>query len=419
MKKSYAFIIIILSSCTLFGQTNFNFNWKFHKGIIKEAQLPGYNDNDWRQLDLPHDWSIEDINTSDTANGRIISGPFDSNAESGKHSGFTVGGTAWYRKHFKISQADTNKIVYIYFDGVYMNSDLWINGHHIGNQPYGYTANWYNLTPYLNYGEKENIIAVEVKNVGLNSRWHSGSGIYRDVTLSIVDKIHFKPWGISVKSIQADSTQAKIQVEVQIENHTKTGIVTNLLIEIIDSKSETIASKTISTYIHHQLPSKTKANLTVKDPKLWSTDTPHLYQVVCTIKSEDMILDQNETAFGIRTIEFDPEKGMFLNGKNIKLKGGALHATNGPLGACAYYRAEERRVELLKKCGFNSIRCAHNPPSKAFLDACDRLGMLVIDETFDVWSIGWLPDDYHKYFNEWWQHDVQNMVLRDRMIPVP
>ena len=395
----------------------FNFDWKFQKGKIREAQLLDFDDSNWRTLDLPHDWSIEDLPVTDTSNGRIISGPFDSHAESGKHSGFTVGGTGWYRKHFKLSVSDTGKIVYINFDGIYMNYDIWINGHHIGNQPYGYTANWFDLTNYLNYGAKENVIAIEVKNEGINSRWYSGSGIYRDVTLSFFSKIHAKPWGIFVNTLSADSGKAKIKIETQIANNTNSGKDLNVLFEIFDSKSNKVVSKEIITYAHQKVLSHTLVNFTIDNPQLWSPDSPELYKVRCSLFSGNELQDKSETTFGIRTIEFDPEKGMFLNGKNIKLKGGAMHSNNGPLGACAYYRAEERRVELMKKCGFNAVRCAHNPPSKNFLDACDRLGILVIEEAFDVWAQGWLPDDYQRYFNEWWKHDVQNMVLRDRNHP--
>ena len=423
MKRNQLTLILLIivqlniSAQNKLNETLFNYDWKFCLGNIEGGEKPELNDNTWRHIDLPHDWSIEDLNIPDTTNGRMISGPFDSNAESGKHSGFTVGGTGWYRKHFKLSSLDTGKIVYINFDGIYMNYDVWINGHHIGNQPYGYTANWYNLTPYIHYGEKGNIIAVRVKNEGVNSRWYSGSGIYRNVTLSIVDKIHVSPWGLFVQTPKVDSSQAEILVEANILNRTDINKDVDILFEIYHSKSEIVASKKISTQIHHQVPSNTKARLTIDKPELWSPDSPELYRIVCIIKLGNTVLDEHETTFGIRTIEFDPENGMFLNGKNIKLKGGALHANNGPLGACAYYRAEERRVELMKNLGFNAIRCAHNPPSKVFLDACDRLGMLVIDETFDVWQNGWLPDDYHKYFNEWWKHDVRNMILRDRNHP--
>ena len=422
MIKFILLTLTILISSATFGQeitrdSLINFNWKFQKGTADGAENYEYDDTDWRNIELPHDWSIEDLEITDTANGRIISGPFDSKALEGKHSGFTVGGTAWYRKHFKISESDKDKIVYINFDGVCMNSDFWINGHHLGIQPYGYTAFWYDLTKYLNYGDKENIIAIEVKNEGMNSRWYSGSGIYRNVSLSIVNQVHIKPWGVYIITNNVDSSKSEIQIELSLLNNTYQNQDVNIHFEVIDNQSKVVASKYISTRIHHQVPSRTKASILLNNPQLWSLESPTLYKLICTVRSPKEILDKAEIPFGVRTISYDSEKGMFLNGKSIRLKGGALHANNGPLGACAYPRAEERRVELLKDLGFNAIRCAHNPPSAAFLDACDKIGMLVIDEAFDVWSQGWLEDDYQKYFNEWWRHDVQNMVLRDRNHP--
>lgn len=424
MKKIriYSLALATMFSLPSFGQqitrdSLFNFGWKFQKGKLQGAEIYKYNDNDWKNVDLPHDWSIEDLITTDTNRGRIISGPFDSKAIAGKHSGFTVGGTAWYRKHFKIPESDKGKIVYLNFDGVYMNADFWINGRHLGNQPYGYTAVWFDLTNYLNFGEKDNVIAVEVKNEGLNSRWYSGSGIYRNVTISIVNDLYVKPWGLSVKSTQVDSLESQIKVETNIDNKTDQNKDVDILFDIINAHSKIVATKKIVTQINHQYPSKTTAIIKINNPDLWSPESPSLYKLVCTILSKNKILDQSEVRFGIRSISYDSEKGMFLNSKSIKLKGGALHSNNGPLGACAYPRAEERRIELLKSLGFNAIRCGHNPPSTAFLDACDRTGMLVIDEAFDVWSKGWLKDDYQEYFNEWWKHDVRNMVLRDRNHP--
>ena len=422
MNKFSSFISVLLITNSLFGQTVtrdslFNFDWRFHKGGIKGAENKEFKDIDWRLVDLPHDWSIEDLNITDTTNKRIISGPFDSKAIAGKNSGFTVGGTGWYRKHFIIPQKDTAKIVYIMFDGVYMNADVWINGYHLGNHPYGYTAFWYDLTKHLYYGEKDNVIAVEVKNEGLNSRWYSGSGIYRDVTLSIVDKIHAAPWGIFVSTPVIDSESSKVQVVSTLNNGTSSWQDIKYMVRIFSPDNTIVTQKEITTGLNQCAASNIKTELKVDNPKLWSPGTPNLYKLVCSIKQEDKELDITETRFGIRSITFDAEKGMFLNGRSIKLKGGSMHANNGPLGAAAYSRAEERRVEIMKNRGFNAVRCGHNPPSTAFLNACDRLGLLVIDENFDVWTIGWLPDDYHVYFNDWWKFDTKSMVTRDRNHP--
>ena len=422
MLRTTFYLLFLFQTIVLFGanikrDSLFNLNWKFQKGSYPGAEKPEFNDKNWRSIDLPHDWSIEDINIKDTTNGRIISGPYDSQAQGGRHSGFTIGGTGWYRKHFKIPQSDKGKVVYINFDGIYMNSDIWINGNHLANQPYGYTAFWCNLTPFLNYGDKENILAVEVKNEGENSRWYSGSGIYRNVFLAIVEKVHIKPWGVFITTPEVDSSIAVITINSEINNLTNESVDIKYQVEIFNRNSQKVAFKTVAYRLYNKVPTTIKVDIPVEQPQLWSPDTPYLYKAICTVTTNDKILDQTENSFGIRSIQFDSEKGMLLNGASIKLKGGALHANNGPLGACAFYRAEERRVELLKNLGFNAVRCGHNPPSSAFLEACDRLGLFVIDETFDVWTQGWLEDDYHKYFNEWWKHDVRNMILRDRNHP--
>jgi beta-galactosidase len=398
--------------------SNFDTDWKFYRGKLDGAENPNFDDKTWRDVTIPNDWSVEDLPVVSENNiSHIISGPFDSKAISGKHSSFTVGGTGWYRKHFIIPESDKGKIVYINFDGVYMNSDVWVNGHHLGNHPYGYTAFTYELSQYLNFGAKENIIAVEVKNEGLNSRWYSGSGIYRHVHISIVDKIHVAPEGTFITTPLVDSLNSKVLVQVEINNETKKDTDIILSVNIADINGIIVASNKASTRISPFVSNKVQLSMQVQKPMLWSPETPYLYKAICTVQTKGVTTDKTETAFGIRSLSFDSEKGLFLNGKHIKLKGGSMHANNGPLGAAAFERAEERRVELMKNAGFNAIRCGHNPPSTVFLNACDRLGMLVIDEAFDVWELGWLPDDYHLYFKDWWQRDLTSMIKRDRNHP--
>lgn len=415
-------LILLNSTAPILGQTItrdtlFNFDWKFYLGDVAGAENPKFNDADWRKLDLPHDWSIEDLAITDTSNGRVISGPFDSKAIGGNHTGFTVGGTGWYRKHFRLHESDSGKTVYINFDGVYMNSDIWINGHHVGYQPYGYTPFWLDLTSYIDFGDGENVLTVQVKNEGINSRWYSGSGIYRNVKLSIVDKIHIEPWGVFIKKPAVCKESSTITIETTLKNNTGDWQDIEFTIEIESADGSIVAVDNLSTRLNQYVSSKIKASLKIENPELWSPDSPNLYKAICKVKQQGIVIDKTETTFGIRAITFNTEKGMFLNGKSIKLRGGSLHSNNGPLGAAAYERAEERRVEIMKEHGFNAVRCSHNPPSSAFLDACDKLGLFVIDETFDVWTIGWLPDDYHVYFQDWWTHDVKNMIMRDRNHP--
>jgi len=426
-KYFYIFFIIVTCGLQLSAQEItrdqiFDTGWKFYRGKAEGAEKQDFDDSAWRSVDLPHDWSIEDLpnqGVTQLPNGkkRIISGPFDSEAAYGSETGYTVGGTGWYRKHFKLPENHADKVITILFDGVYMNSDVWINGRHLGNHPYGYTAFCYDLTKYLNFGNKENVIAVEVKNEGCNSRWYAGSGIYRHVNLEITNKLHIAPWGIFIRTISADSLNAGIEAKVTVNNFTSQNTGFTLICRILNANSEIVSEKKLITHSLKNVPSIITIPMDIPKPELWSTEAPAMYKAVCEITANDLITDRTETRFGIRTLRFDPDKGFFLNGKRIKLKGGALHANNGQLGAVANDRAEERRVELMKEAGFNAIRCSHNPPSSVFLDACDRLGMLVIDEFFDVWTKGWLDDDYHRYFNDWWQKDVSSIVIRDRNHP--
>jgi|GEM_PF-640587 len=421
MKCSVFIIFLIIAAFQLqlaaqefIRTTRFDDNWKFYRGKTEGAENPGFDDSKWRALNLPHDWSIEDLPASLSLSA---TGPFDANAIGGTHTGFTSGGTGWYRKHFLLPEALREKIVTILFDGIYMNADIWINGFHLGNHPYGYTPFWYDISRYLYFGKQENVIAVQVKNEGDNSRWYSGSGIYRHVVLTITDKMRIVPWGVFISTTSADSSKAELNLVATVENRTTEKKQIQFNVEIVDPESRTVSSKKMTTLISHSVQSKLKFQITVLDPQLWSIDSPSLYKAVCTIFQGDSILDVTETTFGIRSLRFDTERGFFLNGQHLKLKGGALHADNGPLGAVAFDRAEERRVELMKQAGFNTIRTAHNPPSSAFLDACDRLGMLVVEEAFDVWNVGWRPDDYQVYFKDHWKQDLTNMILRDRNHP--
>jgi beta-galactosidase len=429
MTKHYLslFILILLLTNKTTAQeikrdSLFDSDWKFYKGKISGAEKPDYDDKTWRTLDLPHDWSIEDLplpDKSKPANGKphIISGPFDSEAIGSYNTGYTIGGTGWYRKHFKLPNSMAGKITTINFDGVYMNADVWVNGHHLGNHPYGYTAFWFNLSKYLNYGDSGNVIAVEVKNEGVNSRWYSGSGIYRHVYLNITDKIHVAPWGSFVTTTVADSLNASVDIKTTINNYTLENADITVIYSIFNAKSEKVGEKKFLTQLYRNLPSTIDLSFDVSKPDLWSPESPTIYTAVCEIVKDGVVIDKADTKFGIRTLRFDSEKGFFLNGKHVKLAGGAMHANNGPLGAVCNDRAEERRIELMKAAGFNAIRCGHNPPSAVFLHACDKLGMLVLVEAFDVWTKGWRDDDYHVYFNDWWRADINNMIMRDRNHP--
>ena len=415
-------ICLIFCATVLKGQNSTNLRtklfdegWSFKKdSVLSGPEKPEFNDADWRKIDLPHDWSIEDL-PNQIADSII--GPFSKAAVSKHAGGFMVGGTAWYRKHFVTEALATGKETYIQFDGVYMNADLWINGNHLGNHPYGYTSFYYNLTKYLKPAGQQNIIAVQVKNEGHNNRWYSGSGIYRHVWLTTVNPTHIQTWGIYITTPTVSEKSADVHIETAIENHSKNKTPISLVIELYTASGKLAAKGkqeigvTTDTIIHAM------QTLSVANPQLWSIDKPDLYQAKTKLMQEGKIIDESVLSFGIRSIHFDTETGFTLNGKSIKLKGGCIHHDNGPLGAAAIDRAEERKIELLKQQGYNAIRLSHNPPSPYLLNVCDKLGMLVIDEAFDMWQIMKSPQDYHLWFDDWSQKDIQSMVLRDRNHP--
>jgi beta-galactosidase len=408
----YLIAVIFLSGCEKANPRQkilFDFEWKFYRGDVENAQLADFNDSTWRLLDLPHDWSIEDIPGTDS--------PIDSAAIGGINTGYYVGGISWYRKTFDVPKDWSGKKLSVYFEGVYMNSDVWLNGQHLGNHPYGYTAFEFDITELVKTGEK-NVIAVQVKNEGRNSRWYTGSGIYRHVWLNVTEPVCVKTWGVSITTPEVSKERATVNIQTQIKNETSENQSVQVVTRIMNGSGIEIAKSQSSQQINTATELSDKQSVQIESPELWSTENPNLYTAVIEIQDEKgKLLDLVEETFGIRTLEFSVEKGFLLNGVPTLLKGGCMHHDNGPLGAAAYDRAEERRVELMKASGFNSIRCSHNPPSEVFLDACDRLGMLVIDETFDMWRKPKNPQDYHLYFDDWWKKDVEAMVLRDRNHP--
>jgi beta-galactosidase len=386
----------------------FDADWKFHRGDMQKAESISFDDGSWRILDLPHDWSIEDIPGKESA--------LDSTAIGGISAGYYVGGTGWYRKSFDLPKDLEGKQISLQFDGIYMDAEVWINGQQLGKHPYGYTSFWYDISDRLAVGEK-NVIAVKVVNEGRNSRWYSGSGIYRHVWLTVTESVHVSQWGTAITTPVVDTDLAKVVVSNDILNKTDQNSELEIITTIFNDKEGELGSVSQNITIEPGNSVQLIQELEIESPDLWSPDSPILYKAVTEVKNgRSRLLDRVENAFGIRSIEFSTE-GFFLNGENFLMKGGCMHHDNGPLGAAAYDRAEERRVELMKASGFNSIRCAHNPPSPAFLDACDRLGILVIDEAFDMWRREKNHLDYHRFFDEWWKSDVASMVMRDRNHP--
>ncbi len=376
---------------------NFDFDWKFYLGDIKNAMSPQYPDADWQKVQLPHDWSI--------------ALPVDK--KNGVNMGFFPGGIGWYRKSFEVPAAYKGQKVYIRFDGVYHQSDVYINGKHLGFYPYGYMGFEYDITPHLKYGEK-NVLAVRVNHSDSpSSRWYSGSGIYRHVWLSVTNPVHISTWGTYVTTPRINEKEAGVDITTSIENHSKQKADMYLETTIKDASGTVVASTRSFLSIQAKGRQEVKQQMQIVNPALWSVDSPYLYIVESVLKSGEQLIDKYHTPLGIRYFNFDPDKGFFLNGKPMKMKGVNLHQDAGALGAAVPDRAYERRLEILKEYGCNAIRCSHNPPSPEFLDLCDRLGFLVIDEAFDKWKSGY----YAQYFDTWWKKDLDGMLRRDRNHP--
>ena len=382
-------------------RVGFDDQWKFHYGDISGASEISFDDSQWRLLNLPHDWSVEMPFSRDgtTANGQ------------------TVGGTGWYRKSFHLKPGDNGKIYRLYFEGAYMETDVWLNGQHVGYHPYGYTSFSCDLTPYCKTSGEENILAVRVRNEGKNSRWYSGSGIYRHVWFESTNRLYVDMHGLYVTTPVVSKEKSIIQVVTQVVNETGQATNATVQIQIKDAFANIVGKQNMDVRVEAGERKSLAQSVEIQQPSLWSVETPVLYTCEATVMSGKKKFDQLSVAFGIRSIDFSAEKGFLLNGEPVKLKGGNIHHDNGLLGAASIDRAEERKVELMKANGFNAVRCAHNPPAPKFLEACDRLGLLVIDEAFDQWQRQKNPDDYHRFFDEWHERDLASMVERDRNHP--
>lgn len=404
-KKNYLLIgtlLFFLAGPSVAQRTKLAFNrdWKFILDSTNQYYAPDVSDASWRTLNLPHDWSIEL--------------PFDSTSPTGNGGGALRGGTGWYRKTFTLPATDKGKVIFIDFDGVYRNSEVWINGHLLGRRPNGYISFQYELTPYLKYGAAKNVVAVKVDNQAQpNSRWYSGSGIYRSVWLEKTSSEHIAQWGSFVTTPIVNDAEALIKVEIDpVILQSKKPLL--LFTKIVDANNKVTA--TSSMWITNQA-SMLSQSLTIKNPHLWSVKSPYLYNAISQIKSSGKVLDEYETPFGIRTFNFDQEKGFTLNGKPLKILGVCNHHDLGALGTAFNVRAAERQLEILKAMGCNGIRTSHNPPAPQLLDLCDKMGFIVMDEAFDMWAKQKTRYDYHLDWKEWHKQDLEDQIRRDRNHP--
>lgn len=395
---------LLMSVGSISGQTaprivtNFDADWKFIQGDAQNAFESGFDDKKWRLLDLPHDWSVE--------------GTVSQDAPAGGSGGYYPTGIGWYRKHFSISKNDLKKENFIVFDGVYMNSDVWLNGKHLGNYPYGYNSFYYNLNSFLKAGE--NVITVKVDNSKQpNSRWYSGSGIYRHVWLVQTNRLHIAQWGIYVTTPEITENSATVAVKVRFENAFPQVGKAVLSTQVLDAEGIAAGQTDSPLVVQSGAEQSISQQVKVISPKRWSLESPVLYTLVTKIVVDGKLVDEVKTPFGIRIINYDVNKGFFLNGQSIKMNGVCLHHDAGCVGAAVPIKVWERRLQVLKEMGCNAIRGSHNPVAPEFLDLCDRMGFLVMDEVFDEWKIPKRKFAYNIYFDEWSERDVIAMIRRD------
>ncbi|MCH7408122.1 DUF4982 domain-containing protein [Belliella sp. DSM 111904] len=383
---------------------DFNLDWKFSLGDFPEATEPDFDDTAWRSLELPHDWSIE--------------GSFSEQHPTTPEGGALPAGKGWYRKAFTVPKTYEQKEVWIEFDGVYSNSEVWINGHYLGKRPNGYIGFKYDLSPYLTYGDSTNLIAVKVDNEDQpNSRWYTGSGIYRNVRMVAANKLHVDHWGTFVTTPEINDQHAKVSLAVQLKNASVAEEEYTLVSIILNSEEKEVARQESSGQVKAGQVEQVEHSLEVENAKLWRVEDPYLYTVISEVYQNGKKKDVYSTPLGIRYFEFDPEKGFSLNGVQKKILGVCLHHDLGALGAAVNKRAIQRQLEILKEMGVNAIRTAHNPPASELLELCDEMGFIVQDEAFDVWKKRKAKEDYHKDWDEWHQRDLQDMIKRDRNHP--
>lgn len=381
---------------------NFDKGWKFYPGDEANASGESFNDAGWRLLNLPHDWSIE--------------GKFNEKNPSGQGGAALPGGIGWYRKTFIIPSSANGKSVLIDFGGVYKNSEVWINGKSLGLRPNGYISFRYDLTPYLKYGGK-NTIAVKVDNAEQpNSRWYSGSGIYRSVYLVTTGKVMVDNWGTYVTTPQVSQQSATINIQTKIRNTSGKSGKASLITTIYSPAGKIVRSLVSSFFLPDDLKNITQS-LTINNPSLWSDEKPDLYKAITKVNISGKTVDTYQTHIGIRFFEFDKDKGFSLNGKRLKIRGVCNHHDLGALGAAFNVRAAERQLEILKAMGCNGIRTSHNPPAAELLDLCDRMGFIVMDESFDMWKKEKNKFDYSHDWDKWHVKDLEDQILRDRNHP--
>lgn len=389
-----------------------NNDWFFHLGDIKYAGAQYFDHSSWRKLDVPHDWSVEQVASPGYASC----------------TGYLPGGIGWYRKELEFLPEKKGQKVYIYFEGVYNYSEVFINGKWIGKRPNGYISFMYELTPFIRWGER-NVIAVKVDHSKFaDSRWYTGSGIYRDVWLIYANPVHIDLWGVNY-STEVKKNKATVFIQTEIKNTTTQPVTVNVKQEIFDKEHRKVGENNKNIRLEEKTVKTSEQVMQLTSPTLWDLDNPYLYTLKTTILRNGQSIDETETPIGIRSLTFDADKGFALNGKWMKLKGVCIHHDAGCLGAAVPKEVWRRRLLQLKEIGCNAIRMSHNPQSPCVYELCDELGMLVKDEAFDEWEYPkkkWISGWNHgapgfqgsaEYFREWSKRDLADMIRRDRNHP--
>jgi beta-galactosidase len=379
----------------------FTSDWRFFKGEAPGAEAPVFNDGAWRSLALPHDWAIE--------------GPFDKKHDPNT-GGLPISGTGWYRKHFALPASAKGRYFSIEFDGAMSNAHVWLNGKELGSRPYGYASFAFDLTPNLRW-DGENVLAVRLTPEPQSSRWYPGAGIYRNVWLTATGPVHVAHWGTYVTTPEVTGTKATVAIATEIQNEGASEAKIQLYTSIVDASGKSVAHTTSEAAAPAAGRQSVSQQFEVANPHRWDMDDPYLYSAVTEIKQRGKVVDRYVTPLGIRTLEFSREKGFLLNGRYRKLNGVCNHHDLGALGAAVNRRATERQLQIMQQMGVNAIRTSHNPPSPELLELCDRMGLVVMDESFDMWRIPKVKNGTSKFFDEWYERDLRDLIHRDRNHP--
>jgi len=402
-----AIIWLVSIGGAMAASNSLNDGWRFIRGDVPGAEAIGFDDSAWRTVAVPHDWSIEDLPGQQH--------PFDASSVSKHAQGYTLGGIGWYRRKISLPADLTTKTILLRFESVYMDAQVWVNGELLARRSHGYTEFIVEMDKVARPGE--NVVALRVENPGLSSRWYSGSGIIRPVHLEVLDRIHIDPWSPAITTPEVSTARAQVHAATKVANRSESIAQARLITRLVGSDGKEVERKEESTAIGAGSVAELVQVFDVRKPALWSPEAPNLYTLVQDVHVNGRLADSRHTRLGIRSISFDAKHGFLLNGKRVLLKGGNVHHDNYMLGAAGIARADARKVELMRAAGYNAIRSAHNPPSRALLDAADRLGMLVISEAFDMWSMRKNKNDYSRFFKTQWRSDLEAMIQAARNHP--